>query len=621
MPDYQLDAASGCKLIGGEMLHWSDLVGEVSPAAVEFLVGEMLPARGSGGRVLLAGPRAAGLLETLPSDLAVDLLVRGLPDARELANIARVRGDVTVYCGSIDRFEPDESYGLIISLDGPDGLMSPDGEGLSGAALMAKFSGWLMPDGVLAATVVNELGFDRMFRLDIHRDHSSDRSWYRGATGYDDRHAYRHELSRQLAAASLTSVATLGVFPAVDNPALLVSDRLSQSDIPGAASAAVGCMAARVESAHFSARPALIDVHDLALRVFEGGLALQLCPLWLVIAQPEDRATAISPALPLALFSGETGRAEWRAVTSIESSEGKWVYRMRSHVGAQQTRERNVLRDFSRIPGDLPSGITLEVLLRRACAVNDVGEVRRLAQSYARWLRVPRPAPDGTADGRFFLTPSNVVVVDGALAAIDPTWYLTGEETWSLLVVRGLRDFARRFLASGAEHPWTPDISPDALTHTLVAMAGVGWEPSQLHHIARLEAEVETVLRGGDATFEALAFQTNLESGQSQASSRPGPSRGYREAVASNGRLAEALVDRSGQVEWLEAALRARDIRLGELERTVSHIRGSLSFRIGRGVTWPLRSWVGAVRRLGLSLVPPAYVHKAKRLAQRLAAS
>lgn len=620
MRRYQLDQASGCRLVGGEMLNWSDLKGGRSPGAALPLLARLLPALPDRARVLLAGPRAATLAESLPEGLPVDVLVRGLPDARELSNVARVRTDVTLYCGSLDRFEPEVAYDLVISLDGPDYLMSPDAEvGISGPDLLKRLSGWLAADGVLVGSVVNELGFDRMFRLELRREHDGDTAWHRGVAGYDDRHAYRRELDGYLSGASLTPLATYAAFPAVENPALLISEELSGAAASSSTASAVACMAARIESSHFSTRPALVDAHDVALRVFEGGLALELSPLWVVIATRQPRGDAPRPTLPLMLSAGEMGRPEWRAVTKIERLDDGWSFQVQPVVGSSEMRERNVLRDYTAVREELPQGGTLEVLLRRACAVNNMREARRLVQLYAEWLRKPQPAGDATADGRFFLTPSNVVVEGSELRALDPTWYWAGDSSWEALVIRGLRDFARRLLRSGAEHPWSPDISPDALTQTLAAMVGVEWDHAMVQSVALAEAQVETVVNGGDAAYEAHAYQANLEGGQSQAASTVGPSRGYRAAVASGGRLAEALHERGGQVEWLEAALRARDIRVGELERTVGHIRGSLSFRIGRGLTWPLRSMVGGVRRLGMSLIPPGYLHRARRLAERLA--
>jgi len=73
---------------------------------------------------------------------------------------------------------------------------------------------------------------------------------------------------------------------------------------------------------------------------------------------------------------------------------------------------------------------------------------------------------------------------------------------------------------------------------------------------------------------------------------------------------------------WLEATLRARDGRVGDLDRTLDAVRGSVSFRIGRFLTWPVRWPVSVVastsRRLALSMLPPGATGKVRTLVQRL---
>ena len=205
--------------------------------------------------------------------------------------------------------------------------------------------------------------------------------------------------------------------------------------------------------------------------------------------------------------------------------------------------------------------------------------------------------------------PSNVVGTADGLACVDRTWRWTAELDDDVVLVRGLRDFAGRLLRSGAEHPWNPDISPDALTQTLAAMAGIEWNPALVDAVAAIEAELDVVVNGGDATYEGLSYARNLEGGSSQFAHSSGGARGYREALASSGRMAQALHERDGQVQWLEATLRARDARVGDLDRTLEAVRGSASFRIGRFLTWPVRWPVSlaatASRRLALSMLPP----------------
>lgn len=635
MPSYQVDLASGTRLIGGEMAGWSDLTAQSSAGAVTCLLDPVLRAATSAPRILLLGPRASQLLEDLPVDAEVDVLVRGLGDARHLAALSGLRARGAIHCGSLDRFAPQERYDVIVSLDGPAVLMSPDSPGIGHAALVRLLGTWLRAEGTLVAAVSNELGFDTQFRLNVRESLDADDQWHRGATGFDLRALYHRELDGALESAGLRPLSVYAGFPAADSLSLLVGRE--SADDP-AVSTTAASLAARMEQSHFSREPSLVDAYGLALRLFDSGLTFEFAPLWLVVARPTGSdhevdgaaqagsppparsATRSLPSLPALVATEDSGRPVWRGVTTVERDDDRWVHRVRPVAGTAEMRERRVVRDYTEMGGAAPEGTPLEALLRQACATGSIIRVRGLVQRYAAWLRDVRSWPADAAGVRVFAVPSNVVVSGDELACFDLTWRWTEELDDDVVLVRGLRDFARRLLRSGAEHPWNPDISPDALAQTLAAMAGIEWDPALVEVVAGVEAELDVVVHGGDATYEGASYASNLESGSSQFAHAG--ARGYREALAASGRMAQALHERDGQVKWLEATLRARDARVGDLDRTLDAVRGSASFRIGRFLTWPVRWPVSVVastsRRLALSLLPPGAPGRLRKLAQRL---
>src|SRR5688572_26692572 len=104
----------GVRLLGGEMLLWSDdddpAVVSVAPAAAGALLGE-LAARvvQPGDRILVAGPHPRGLPELLAGrDARVTFVLRSLPDARALARAHADRTSVQVCCGGIEKLPDDE---------------------------------------------------------------------------------------------------------------------------------------------------------------------------------------------------------------------------------------------------------------------------------------------------------------------------------------------------------------------------------------------------------------------------------------------------------------------------------------------------------------------------------
>ncbi len=73
------------RILVGDMLVWSDLDSLDAPLRGAREIVRQTVERQRPRRVLLAGPRAGLLIGAVPTDVAVDLLVRSLPDARTLA--------------------------------------------------------------------------------------------------------------------------------------------------------------------------------------------------------------------------------------------------------------------------------------------------------------------------------------------------------------------------------------------------------------------------------------------------------------------------------------------------------------------------------------------------------
>lgn len=618
MPSYQVDPVSGARLVGGEMLQWSDLDQGVSSGVSGLLLAHVRRGRPAPRRVLVLGPRAAQVFEQVAPQAEVDVLVRGLPDARALSSVGQMRQGVTVFCGSLERFEPTAPYDLVVVLDSPSGLSSPDSEGTGQREVLQRLSKWLSPEGTLVAVVENDLGFDRLFRLQVRERYDDDLAWDRGAPGFDPRPLYHRELREVLPSVGLRADAVYAAFPSASDVALLVGSACVED--PALARAAAG-LAAQVLADHFSREPALVDPYDMAQRLLESGEVMALASAWLLVAGPAARPESEDGGPePLAVLSTDRrGRPEWRALRSVERQDGEWVQRLRPLVPAAEVRGRRVLRRYEHLSGvgtQLSTGGTLEAALRRASERHDVAQVRTLLRRYAAFLTDLAGTPD--AEVGFFAVPANVVLDGEQLRVLDDTWRFTQALPSQVVLLRGLRDFARRLLRSGVEHPWAPDSSPDRLAQTLAGMTGLEVTERDIDLVARYEAEVDVVLDGGGAATESMAYARNLDSGRSQFVSQSGPARSYREVTATTGRLAQELDARHSQVEWLELTLRLRDRRLGDLEHQLRSTRESASFKIGRFFTWPLRSSVSLVRRVALSAIPPGYLRRGMELLKRV---
>ena len=131
------------RLVGGEMLAFSDLDGAHGAGPARGAALAALVRRLATGRTLVAGPHDPALFDGRP-DLA--FLVRGAPDAEALD--ARFP-DATVYCGALEKLAPEPPYDTVVALDGLGRLASVEGTELDWAASLHPLRSWLRPGGRL----------------------------------------------------------------------------------------------------------------------------------------------------------------------------------------------------------------------------------------------------------------------------------------------------------------------------------------------------------------------------------------------------------------------------------------------------------------------------------------
>lgn len=628
MQNYQLDPSSGTRLIGGDMLMWSDVHPEGANGignlgVITGLIGRFAVGRHT--RVLLLGPRAGRLVAALDPDLDVEVVVRSLPDARELASEAQLRRSMILWCGGVERFEPTGPFDLVVVLDGPDRLLTPDSPGSSDLDLLRFVSGWVADSGTLIAQVGNGLGLASVLDLPLHDlrpedddreqdadhtahevrdrlraeravgDNSNDR-WWHGADGFADRRPYRAELEAAIAGSSLALGGLYGVYPEPDHPALLV-----RSDNPHHGLART--QATRLQADLSSTRAALMDPQALVPEIFDAGLQLDLAPGWLLVA---GREAAPSVPMPTLVWGDLLMDPQWRSAVEVDGA------------GAVAARRGEMLdgrlrRDFERFQVPPVTGVSLEAQLRNALASADLTRIRRDVRRYVEWL-LGAEISDGQ---RVFATPENVVAgADGCLRLLDDSWEWLGALAPRTVATRNLRHFARRVLRARVRHPWRAEIAPDELTETLVVMGGLEPDPRDLRRAAEWEVELRRLL--GTAGPDRDAELTDeISSGASQFTATGGPARGYRETVQQLTRMSNSLEVRQGQIDWLEAALRMRERRLEEAERTLGRVRESVSFRIGRSLTAPGRRVLRSSQRASLRLVPPEMLGKLENFVRR----
>ena len=605
------DEVSGARVLRGHQIASSDLDSAQAPLAALEVLGPLLAL--SPGRVLLAGPRAALLVASIPSAERVDVLVRALPDVRRISDLAGLRDGVRLYCGGVDAFEADHEYDLVVALGGPERLLAPDSTGLQTHEVVGRLSGWLREGGVLAFDLANQLGLDDLVSARPDPLLASDEGWYVGADGFDHRHLFAHERAALLAEHGLAPVVTYAALPSLATHRVLVHETaLNTADLrERAAAAGAGSLDRLLDDG-----PVLRDPRTTLRRVVEADLLDELAPAWLVVARRTDQPqTDAAAGFPLLVDLEPDSR--WQALSVVDPGGGRQrVWADRS--GDDERSEGPLARSLEH---EATSGQVIEVLLREACAARNHAAVRREVTRYAAWLRrdAQWKAPAST---RVFATPSNVVLdPTGELHLADASWRFSSTVTGDEALVRGLRDFSRRLLASAAVHPWRAATTPDELTVTLAAMVGVSVTPHLLGRIARIEGEIEALLRGLPDDVDELT-EVNLDRGRFARDLPVRDAVGYRELLAHDRSQARSLREKESQVEWLEGTLRHRDRYIKRLERMIESYEGTLTYRTVHMIRSPRRAAtakaVSVAKTTANDVLPPEAMTRARRLAQRM---
>ncbi|MEO7754395.1 MAG: hypothetical protein ABIS35_13375 [Terracoccus sp.] len=606
----QRDTVSGALILVGEMLMFSDLEDLQAPLAAREVVRSVAGATHP-ARILLAGPRAGLLVADVPAEASVDVLVRGLPDARLIGDLGGLQPTVSLYCGGIDVFDPDHRYDLVVALGGARRLLGPDSSGMTEAEVVVALSALLAPGGRLVVDLANELGVDDLVSAEPDPALESDAGWTVGAQGFASRSLYAHERDGVLSAAGLRREHTYAALPSFDHHCVLVGEAALADETlhERVVIAGTGAM-----DDLFAVTPLLRDPAPTLQRVVDARLLDELAPAWLVVATKGD--TAAVPAPPELVVADLDATTSWSTVAVRRDAEHESLAWADGRDDSER-RDGRLVRDLSQ---PAHSGRPFELELRRACATRRHAPVRTLVRAYAAWLRDATAWPSERAGQRFFATPANTVLDGTGLAIADPSWTHSGSSSAEDALVRGLRDFARRLLASGGAHPWRVTITPDELTVTLGAMTGLAVNPTMIAHAARLESEIEATYRGNPELAREL-FEANLQIGE-HARALPAPDQiGYRELLAHDRILSREMREKNGQVKWLEGTLRHRDRYIRTLERIIEKYEETLTYRAVEALRAPRRiatqKAISAAKSTAQEALPPGALSKARQLATR----
>jgi len=307
-----------------------------------------------------------------------------------------------------------------------------------------------------------------------------------------------------------------------------------------------------------------------------------------VIAGISTRAAADSAARAGLLGAVPTG---WIAVTGalvthdIYSQTGSAVLTAdRTTAGwgisiAQPTAgdDTTLVFDGSVVPAHIPDGVSVESVLIRLAAAEDVPGFRKLAARLGEWV----------TDSRIVL-PWDEVVIDGDTFSHGVSPWVTVEPTGKAdLLAAAWSRFHDRLIGAHRRHPWPPWMVGDDLVSTWMGMSGV--EPPE-----QLEAtSPDSVTESADHVARGKRIAAALDA---VLGAREHPAIDVRTALADAERARREVFELKGHVYGLERtlgfrnkAMKVRENRIRELRTqlqklTVDHerIRGSRTYAVSR---------------------------------------
>ncbi|WP_432886208.1 hypothetical protein ACQPYH_03095 [Kribbella sp. CA-245084] len=565
---------SDVQVVLGEMQPWTD---HTTPRpALAALLTDVVPAN---RRTLILGPHAPQQIESvLAHSSEVTILVRSVADAQQLGE--DFGPCLQVIAGALDGLE-GEPYDVIIATDGLDRVLGYDSTDLSWTERLAALSRLAAPDAVVVLALENE--FSLLNLLDsrpAHERHGDD-EW---RPLHDDptrpvsvdqlkaalpwrAEVYADFASRTFIRADVSAAARPG-----ELPTRLAVGALESDDTPLLSPAAEGVDTAARAGLLGSIPTGWLAIagagatHDVYAQTAQAVLSAdQTLTGW-------DTTSTIGPSTTESTGSG-SGSGEPASSGSAGAASSGAPSAEASSASAPRSA---LLFDPSVVPTTIPSGVSVETVLFRLAAAEDVPAFRKLAADLGEWVTESRVIvrwDDIIFDGESFASGVSPWVAQDCVDKDD------------LLAAAWVR-FQDRLMGQHRRHPWPPWMVGDDLVSAWLGMSGVE-PPEQLQATSpdTAPATAQQVARGKEL---AAALDVVLETRTGTVD--------VRTALAAAEDAKQELFELKGHVYGLERTLgfrnkamktrenRIRELR-GQLQRLTSaheRIRGSRTYAVSR---------------------------------------
>ncbi|MFI5710828.1 hypothetical protein [Kribbella sp. NPDC051620] len=542
MSDNQL----AVEVVRGEMQPWSDYNGKreaVGGPVLRTLLNDVLPA---GARTLILGPHTADLVSVVLSRASsTTMLVRSVSDA---SSLSEQFPDLQVIAGALDGLT-GTTYEAVVAVDGLDRVLGYDSPDLSWSERLDALAAHCTSSTVLVLGLENEFSLTNLLdsRLPANRH------------GDDDWRPLHDDPARPVSAVQLASELARAGLP-VQSVYASFNGTLVAVDV--AAAARPGTLPTRlaIESLESTEVPLLAPIAEGAETAARAGLLASTSAGWL----------AVTAAVKHAIYTDRL---------TADRAENGWSITAIAEAGDETASE--VRYESSAVPPTVSAGSSVETVLFRLAAAEDVPAFRELAGRLGEWALAQ--------SGRVILRWDDVVV-DGDSFGFGVSGWVAEAGRAELLAAAWAR-FHERLIGGHRRHPWPPWMVGDDLISTWLAMSG---------------GSADDVARGKELAAALSAALGRVETAAPDV----------RTALADAERAKHELFELQGHVFGLERtlgfrdkALKTRETRLRELRLQVQKANAERTrFRNSRAF-----AAATLIRKIALIRNPRKFAYKVKR--------
>ncbi|MGX6605955.1 hypothetical protein ACWKSP_28080 [Micromonosporaceae bacterium Da 78-11] len=488
-------------IVRGEIQPWADRR-PVGGTVLQAFLDDLLPA--TTARVLVVGPHDHELIAAVAArsgDLTV--LVRSVGDAVALRS-SPVGDTVTVLAGALDGLDA-EPYDVIVAADGLDRVLGYDSPALNWPHRAAALARLAAPGALVVLGVTNEFALTALYDRRPTDERHGDDEW-RPLHDDPDRPTSPAQVTAALAGLGLGVHRTYASYDEAGRTHTLL-------DAGAAARTRPGRLAARLAEAGLAASatdlPLLAPITDGVAAAARAGLLAAVAPGWLVVCGD----------------GGDT-RTAYTAGLGLDLDGDGWQVKIHPADGTRSAGS-------GLVPTRLPDTESVETLLFRLAAAEDVPAFRALAARLGAWadadglIWFDDVHPDGDGFTRGILGRRGATSTEEALAA-----------AW--------QRFRDRLVHAHRRHPWPPwMVEGDDLVTAWLAMSGV-------------PADAALLARGRELAGPAPT------------------SPDLRTSIADAESVRVEAVELAGHVFGLERTIRFRDQQLRTRDQQVRTLRDEL---------------------------------------------